>query len=193
LRVEPDHSLPNSSHVGKIRRISGALEVVPKKAAFGPGCFWAGTSAGGAMDDELRADNGQSANQVSRRTMLRRLGAGAAISWTAPVLMSLRAPAFAASPPCPVSGCEKGEICDAFVSCGGRGDCSCLHTTDPGNPTFCSDTDFICGNQNCETCADCPAGWACITSCCPTNTCAPPCTGGAGAPKPQSGARASLA
>ena len=142
------------------------------------------------MSEQFRPEQADRAG-ISRRRMLKRIGAGAAVALTAPVLTSIRTPAFAASG-CPVTGCQKGGICDSFVPCGGGGRCSCLHTTDAGNPTFCCDTDFVCGDQVCETCADCPAGWACITSCCPTNTCAPPCTGGA-APKRQGGARASLA
>jgi hypothetical protein len=144
------------------------------------------------MEDERRADEARSANRVSRRAMLRRVGAGAAIAWTAPVLSSVRVPAFAATGPCPVSGCNKGEICDVFMNCGASPDCSCFHTTDPGGPTFCSDTDFICDNQVCRTCAECPAGWACVASCCQNLVCAPPCTAGA-AQGPRSGARGSLA
>ncbi len=40
---------------------------------------------------------------ISRRRMLKRIGAGAAIAWSAPVLTSFRAPAFAVSPVC--QGC----------------------------------------------------------------------------------------
>jgi len=40
-------------------------------------------------------------NRVSRRRMLKRLGAGAAVAWTTPILTSAHTPAFAASPgPC---------------------------------------------------------------------------------------------
>ena len=37
-------------------------------------------------------------NRISRRTALRRVGAGAALAWTAPVIASGRVPAFAGSP-----------------------------------------------------------------------------------------------
>jgi CHRD domain-containing protein len=37
---------------------------------------------------------------ISRRQMLQRIGAGAAVAWTAPVLMSVKSPAFAQSPSC---------------------------------------------------------------------------------------------
>jgi CHRD domain-containing protein len=43
----------------------------------------------------------QVAGGVSRRRMLKRIGAGAAVAWTAPILTSVRTPAFAqASPSC---------------------------------------------------------------------------------------------
>jgi hypothetical protein len=49
---------------------------------------------------------GEEKDAVSRRRMLKRIGAGAAVAWTAPVLTSLRAPAFAqASPVCDWSVC----------------------------------------------------------------------------------------
>jgi len=37
---------------------------------------------------------------ISRRQMLQRIGAGAAVAWTAPVLMTVKSPAFAQSPSC---------------------------------------------------------------------------------------------
>ena len=37
---------------------------------------------------------------ISRRRMIKRLGAGAAVAWTAPVLLSVKTPAFSASPAC---------------------------------------------------------------------------------------------
>jgi CHRD domain-containing protein len=43
----------------------------------------------------------QLAGGISRRRMLKRIGAGAAIAWTAPIITSVRVPAFAqASPSC---------------------------------------------------------------------------------------------
>jgi hypothetical protein len=38
-------------------------------------------------------------NEVSRRRMLKRIAAGAAVGWSAPVLSSVRTPAFAQYPP----------------------------------------------------------------------------------------------
>lgn len=42
----------------------------------------------------------QDGNSISRRRLIKRLGTGAAVAWTAPVLLSVRTPAFAASPSC---------------------------------------------------------------------------------------------
>jgi len=48
-------------------------------------------------------------NAISRRRMIKRIGAGAAVAWTAPVLMSVRVPAFAQSPPCALAAHMEGE------------------------------------------------------------------------------------
>lgn len=37
---------------------------------------------------------------ISRRKVLKRIGAGAAVAWTAPILVSVRTPAFAQTPTC---------------------------------------------------------------------------------------------
>ena len=42
----------------------------------------------------------QGAGGISRRRMLKRIGAGAAVAWTAPIITSVRVPAFAQSPSC---------------------------------------------------------------------------------------------
>jgi hypothetical protein len=41
----------------------------------------------------------QGAGDISRRRMLRRLGAGVAVAWTAPILTSVRVPAYAQTTP----------------------------------------------------------------------------------------------
>jgi hypothetical protein len=53
-----------------------------------------------ASEDSLQ--NPSDSSGISRRRMIKRIGAGAAVAWTAPVLMSVRVPAFAQSPPCRV-------------------------------------------------------------------------------------------
>jgi len=42
----------------------------------------------------------EGAGGVSRRKMLQRIGAGVAVAWTAPIITSVRVPAFAQSPTC---------------------------------------------------------------------------------------------
>jgi len=92
---------------------------------------------------------------ISRRRMLKRIGAGAAVTWTAPILTSIRTPAFAQSPSCDCPPfncdpsrnprlCENGCLCSAHH--GNGGPCVCF---DGGS---CSD---------CATDADCPPGFAC--------------------------------
>src|SRR6266545_6958811 len=74
---------------------------------------------------------------ISRRRMLKRVGAGAAVAWSAPVLTSLRVPAFAQSALCP-NGCAD-ILCfseEEFI-CGGGGTCICTRTTE--NDCFCGE------------------------------------------------------
>jgi hypothetical protein len=114
---------------------------------------------------------------ISRRRMLKRIGAGAAIAWTAPVLTSIRTPAFAQGAyPCPGTDWNCG---DPIQECG---------TPVPGTICVCDvntegDTvcwnDFSCGDPRATTCAsssDCtdPSFPNCVTTCC-GQTCGPNC------------------
>ena len=59
---------------------------------------------------------------ISRRKMLKRIGAGAAIAWTAPVLTSIKTPAFAQSPcekDCGGNDCGCNSACNVAVPCNG--------------------------------------------------------------------------
>src|SRR5207249_650607 len=53
-----------------------------------------------AMASEVPQEIPQDPSAISRRHLVKRIGAGAAVAWTAPVLLSLKVPAFAASPAC---------------------------------------------------------------------------------------------
>jgi CHRD domain len=53
-----------------------------------------------ALDESL--ENPLDTNAISRRRLIKRIGAGAAVAWTAPVLLSIKVPAFAQSPSCHV-------------------------------------------------------------------------------------------
>jgi len=126
------------------------------------------------MEEEVRE------NQVSRRKMLKRIGAGAAVAWTAPILTSIRTPAFAQ-----YAGCEgqfpactdPNSDCNAQIDCSKAGDhsCCCGRTPD-GKTCFCYEHG-ACGSA-CASDADCSGGTRCVASCCGF-TCLPACTTGA--------------
>jgi hypothetical protein len=114
------------------------------------------------MEEEVRE------NQVSRRKMLKRIGAGAAVAWTAPILTSIRTPAFAASP----VGCEKdfpacldpNSDCNNQQICQSSPNFCCCGRTPDGRTCFC----YIhgsCGTP-CASQADCSGGTTCVASCC---------------------------
>jgi hypothetical protein len=111
-------------------------------------------------------------SKLSRRRMLKRIGAGAAVAWSAPVLSSLRTPAFAQYPP-PHEEC-RGATCAAFIPCSGPNpDCVCV-TTSEGTGT-CTP-----GSTLCSTLAICGPGGACapgtfcaVDTCCVDPVCIP--------------------
>lgn len=95
-----------------------------------------------------------SPDQISRRRMLKRIGAGAAIAWSAPVLSSLRTPAFAQYPG-PVL-CPTGAAC--FAVCG-------ISVGPPGiGGTPCNCRDDTEGNRRCGNNYFCFHSTACINS-----------------------------
>lgn len=94
---------------------------------------------------------------ISRRTMLKRIGAGTAIAWSAPILTSLRTPAFAQyGEVCQLCGCleEPGAIV-----CGQAGgdDCVCARTSDRARCVCVSNRVAPCGPED-----TCPAGQVCV-------------------------------
>jgi hypothetical protein len=112
---------------------------------------------------------------ISRRRMLKRIGAGAAVAWSAPVLTSLRVPAFAQSALCP-NGCAD-ILCfseEEFL-CGGSSTCICTRTTE--NDCFCGEGTCSCGSYPaCTTSADCLPNEKCGLLCCTQDLrCLPPC------------------
>jgi hypothetical protein len=121
----------------------------------------------------------RSEGRISRRGMLKRLGAGAAVAWSAPVLTSLRTPAFAQYP----ARCTESSQCGAIVFCGEE--CFCTSTVE-GDAVHCQQ-DFFCGTQpTCTSSAECQAqGFeycrAAGTGCCPGAVCVFMCFGTASA------------
>ena len=87
---------------------------------------------------------------LSRRSLLKRAGVGAALVWSAPIITSLNTPAYAGSPPPPE--CQTCEACQFGTSCGGDGACFCVGVPD----CFCTRTG-VCINPDpiCQTDADC--------------------------------------
>src|SRR5438128_5123149 len=129
-------------------------------------------------------DPDQVGHQISRRRMLKRIGAGAAVAWTAPVLTSIRTSAFGQS--CARGGCcdspicrgRCGSPCAAVEPCGTNKECWCL--------THASTGTCLCGTIDCNgppcpgrSDSECPEGTCCIDNCCGPLTCSSPC-GGAG-------------
>jgi hypothetical protein len=138
------------------------------------------------MGEKERREDG-----VSRRTALKRIGAGAAIAWSAPVLTSLKTPAFAQYPPPGCSQCA-GDFCEGQTLCQAEpnnclgGLCGCAQIV--GNELECScycndlcDNRTRCPNGQ----SDCPFGQTCLHTCCddPVPVCLDPCPnpGGLGA------------
>jgi hypothetical protein len=113
---------------------------------------------------------------ISRRRMLKRVGAGAAIAWSAPILTSIRTPAFAQNEPPP--GCPDCDPdCDVLKPCGGN--CGCFRNVD-NNVCHCGDLrDGLCASfPPCNVGADCAPGETCVASCCPSGICMTDCAGG---------------
>ena len=130
------------------------------------------------MDDLERPDG------ISRRGMIKRIGAGAAIVWAAPVLTSLRMPAFAqtTSGPCAPT-CTTCFACDSAV-CSGT-DCfsgfTCLCSVTTEGDCFCAQNQF--GSGDCTSSAQCQPGERCMNIAaygCAGTTCLPACSGSAG-------------
>lgn len=116
-------------------------------------------------------DRDVSTNRISRRRMLKRIGAGAAVAWSAPVLSSLRTPAFAQYPT--VCSGEDFECGGPFTQCGTDEIGVCFCDRDTAGTTRCLAN--ICVGD-CTTNADCGANEFCIpTTCCTGSQCIPAC------------------
>jgi hypothetical protein len=119
------------------------------------------------MADERRPSG------IDRRRLLKRIGAGAAIVWVAPVIDSVVSEAAAGSvPPSCQSQCGSPGIC--IVPCGPG--CLCGPKATGGCACFIP----LCGGPACGVDTDCPNGWACVAAdtCCGSPVpafCAPLC------------------
>jgi hypothetical protein len=139
--------------------------------------------------------NEVSEDGISRRRMLRRIGAGAAVAWSAPVLTSIRAPAFAATPPPPPPECDACTECPDRAACAKNDSCQCWMKSTDQDPGGC-----VCGNfvEFCPDAVPCPTGQVecarnapgttCVETCC-GRICVADCGGGQSKRKSKGGAK----
>ena len=131
------------------------------------------------MSEEFEMTDG-----ISRRKMLKRIGAGAAVAWTAPILTSIKTPAFAATPTSTCDGCDLGSPCAPAIDChNSGGSCNCWvnssHTACFCGPLVACSTLTPCGPG--DTCAP---GQTCVENCC-GKLCYDPCSVTRGASRPR--------
>jgi hypothetical protein len=144
-------------------------------------------------------------DRISRRRMIKRIGAATAVAWTAPVLSTLSSsPAFAqydgvgpcGNTDCPPRNAPIDQHCASQVDCGAEpsgNPCSCVRTIE--DTCGCHSCVF-CDNPAITPCGSsgaCPSGWLCALSCCSDAAgdfrCLPQCGRGDN-PDPCVGARA---
>jgi hypothetical protein len=125
---------------------------------------------------------------VSRRDALKKIGIGAGIAWSAPVVLSFYNAAGAASgtPDYSTSTTAEtippahpecaGAVCNEFEpGCSSaNADCICVSTPDP-SVSFCAPGATLCTvGPACAPDFTCPPGYFCaIDTCCHFNVCAP--------------------
>jgi hypothetical protein len=125
----------------------------------------------------------ESRGGISRRKMLKRVGASAAVAWSAPVLMSVKTPAYAQASP----SCLPFDCISFRASCGPSG-CTVPPGCDPINQNQCVllvDGSCFCtagprGGVPCDSDADCSDGRRCCLlepNCNRPRVCCSPCVG----------------
>jgi len=116
---------------------------------------------------------------ISRRTLLKRIGAGAAIAWSAPIISSFGAKAMAGLP-------GRCGPCSGFTICAvnrfGDVDGTCVCSADTEGRCGCWANVFCADICACSSSADCPSGWRCFagTGCGAGGFCIPACGQSAG-------------
>jgi hypothetical protein len=121
------------------------------------------------MSDEFEIEDG-----ISRRKMLKRIGAGAAVAWSAPILTSMRAPAFAARygcPPedCPGNPCQTGA-CTQGLGCfvfgpDTEGDSHCYQNIFCSCVVPCNSSNDCDPDQHCQPNTGCGSQGVCLNCC----------------------------
>ena len=121
-------------------------------------------------------------SRISRRRLLKRMGLGTAVVTLTPIVTSLGSQALAGQcTECIEPNCD--WTCGGnLVQCGQGGIDGCFCSKDVDGNCWCWPDSFCSELQVCTVNSDCPAGYACIFSCCATGTCLPGC--GAG-PRPR--------
>lgn len=116
-----------------------------------------------------------SENEISRRRMLKRIGAGAAVAWSAPILTSIRTPAWAQHYVCGDRCADILCFSESDFACNDDSTCICTRTTE--DTCFCGDGRCSCSDYAaCSSSADCQSGEACGLLCCTQDLrCLPPC------------------
>jgi hypothetical protein len=133
---------------------------------------------------------------ISRRRLLKRLGAGTAIVWSAPVLSSMRAPAFAQSPGCAPGFCGPGlTFCSPDVACPLPPGCN-VGICSRMNDNSCLCWDFaVCTSPDpiCQSDSDCGGNLKCGPTepdcdvCADRKACYHPCGTSGAAPSQRKG------
>lgn len=130
-----------------------------------------------------------SEGSISRRKVLKRIGAGAAVAWTAPILTSIRTPAFAQNPPPEECPCDVNMPCNFAIDChNSGGQCNCWVLTDRSG-CWCGPFDACSNHLPCNSNADCAGNERCIENCC-GKLCYAPCAVGSGQRAPNGAGRA---
>jgi hypothetical protein len=113
-------------------------------------------------------------DRVSRKSLLTRAGAGAAVLGAGSMLTATTASAAAAhTTACNANGCGAENQCEGgYDNCLGHDCCYCWVTTE--GCCFCGQDYFCDSTIPCSSSNQCPAGWACASTCCGP-TCVPPC------------------
>jgi hypothetical protein len=133
-------------------------------------------------DDAVNLPADESApRHLTRRTALKGIGAGAAVAWTAPAILSSAA-AFGASSgsaPC-TSPCDQCFDLNATACGKSASGVPCLCSATAEGVCLCSADEFDANFTTCNSTADCPGGENCLvigaTGCDPTQKfCIPNC------------------
>lgn len=112
--------------------------------------------------------------RVSRKSLLKRAGVGAAALGGVSMATAATASADAApSKSCTVQGCGSNNQCGEYNNCLGHDCCYCWVTTE--GCCFCGQDYFCNATISCTSSKGCPGGWACAFTCCGGSQCVPPC------------------